>query len=307
MASNNHKNNNGDLQDNWFKFFHKRWLTSPRIHKMTLEHQAIYMRILCNMEIFGQLPWDTKHLAAILQLDPRTVATWQRECSDVVAFVQQQCSTDVAPMQQDCRTFVIPKFEELTGKMGKSTTQNPLEQNRTQEKIKEESRTDEVVAPTTEGTLQSTGKGDGVQEEQEVSTSLKRKKSPADTAEETASVLKNEFYSYLGHRIAKRFLAEREAEKTEKYFLSLLEGENATHIRNVMKYAFSGWWADTFKKANSPAEKFVEHFDTMAQQMVADSESQRGKRQGFSTIAGREGAGELFAEWEEDEEKEQAK
>jgi hypothetical protein len=290
------QNNSGDPQDFWFPFYHLRWLSSTRISKMRLEHQAVFLRILCNLEQYGELPYDSKLLASMLQVDRRTVATWLRLHSDIVA---------TSPHNSDY--FVCPKFSELSGKLEKRNGHFPLDKNRGEEKRGREDKNTEVVIVAPNGNLDSTGEGVKVEGERVVSTSSEKKETPADTLEETASVLKNEFYSYLGHRIAKRFLAVSEREKSEKCFLSLLESENATHIRNVMKYAFSGWWADTFKKANSPAEKFVEHFDTMAQQMVADSESQRGKRQGFSTIAGREGAGELFAEWEEDEEKEQAK
>jgi len=70
-------------ENHWFKFFHRDWLSSGTVARMTCAARGVYVHLLCHQWEFGSLPGDPKEvrrLACAEQSDWRQFAKWLDDC-----------------------------------------------------------------------------------------------------------------------------------------------------------------------------------------------------------------------------------
>lgn len=97
----------------WFKFYANRWMSSPTINGMTLTQQAIYVRILCGIHMYGKLPRDPWQLAKLIATNYKSTALWMQSYSHLIADAQSNSSENAADGKSNGTYFTVPKMEEL--------------------------------------------------------------------------------------------------------------------------------------------------------------------------------------------------
>jgi len=150
----------------WFKFWSFRWMGSDTVGKMSLAHQAIYVRLMCGIHMYGSLSRDVWALGKRLGLPYRPLLSWMEaygslceilhdeNCalsstaqplsfhSDKAAAKQYASTSEAAAEQCPCSSWTVPNFEKLQVLSRKSTPDVAGDKNR-----KDKNRGDSCSAP----------------------------------------------------------------------------------------------------------------------------------------------------------------
>src|SRR5437588_9249848 len=88
-------------------------MSSTTVNGMTLNQQAIYVRILCGIHMYGKLPRDPWHLHKLIGTPFRTTKLWMQSYSHLTVDVQSNDSESEVEVKSNCTYFTVPKMEEL--------------------------------------------------------------------------------------------------------------------------------------------------------------------------------------------------
>ena len=130
----------------WFKFWGKRWMSSFTVNGMTLNQQAIYVRILCGIHMYGKLPRDPWQLHKLIGTPYKATVLWMQSYSHLTVDVQPNTSESAAEVKSNCTYFTVPKMEELQELSRKSSADRAGDKKRI-----EQSRPDSYSAPSGAG------------------------------------------------------------------------------------------------------------------------------------------------------------
>jgi hypothetical protein len=146
----------------WFQFWSNRWMGSDTITRMSLAHQAIYLRMMCVIQTYGSLSRDPWVLSKKLDVRYDTLLTWMAKninegevihaegCSFTGSqplachyvstpnselgrsggVVEAECSRSQRVVDTECLcgTWTLPKFlklQILSKKSSADNTRNP--------------------------------------------------------------------------------------------------------------------------------------------------------------------------------------
>jgi hypothetical protein len=123
----------------WFKFFATRWMSSPTVNGMTLNQQAIYVRILCGIHMFGKLPRDPWQLHKLIGTPYKSTELWMRSYSHLTVDVQSNDSETEAEVKSKRTQFTVPKMEELQELSKKSSADRAGDKNRSDKRTSDSS------------------------------------------------------------------------------------------------------------------------------------------------------------------------
>lgn len=126
----------------WYKFWANRWISSPTVNGMTLNQQAIFVRILCGIHMFGKLPRDPWRLHKLIGTPYKATALWMQSYFHLTVDVQSNNSESEAEVKSKCTQFTVPKMEELQELSKKSSADRAGDQRRSDKR-----RSDSYSAP----------------------------------------------------------------------------------------------------------------------------------------------------------------
>ena len=117
----------------WFKFWGNRWMSSSTVNRMTLTQQAIYVRILCGIHMFGKLPRDPWDLHKIIGTPYKSTELWMRSYSHLTVDAQSSDSEHAVNGKSNGSYFTVPKMEELQELSRKSSADRAGDKKRTEQ------------------------------------------------------------------------------------------------------------------------------------------------------------------------------
>ncbi len=126
----------------WFKFWANRWMSSTTVNGMTLNQQAIYVRILCGIHMYGKLPRDPWQLSKLIGTPYKSTALWMQSYSHLTVDEQSNDSENAEDGKSNGTYFTVPKMEELQELSRKSSADRAGDKKRI-----EQSRPDSYSAP----------------------------------------------------------------------------------------------------------------------------------------------------------------
>jgi hypothetical protein len=126
----------------WFKFWGNRWMSSSNVNGMTLTQQAIYVRVLCGIHMYGKLPRDPWQLSKLIGTPYKSTALWMQSYSHLTVDAQSNDSENAEDGKSDGTYFTVPKMEELQELSRKSSADRAGDKKRI-----EQSRPDSYSAP----------------------------------------------------------------------------------------------------------------------------------------------------------------
>jgi hypothetical protein len=126
----------------WFKFWANRWMSSSSVNSMTLNQQAIFVRILCGIHMYGKLPRDPWQLHKLIGTPYKSTALWMQSYSHLTVDAQSNDSENAADGKSNGTYFTVPKMEELQELSRKSSADRVGDKKRI-----EQSRPDSYSAP----------------------------------------------------------------------------------------------------------------------------------------------------------------
>jgi hypothetical protein len=74
----------------WFQFWSNRWMGSETIHKMSLAHEAIYIRMMCSLSNYGSLSRDPWILKGKLEVKYETLVSWMEKNVDEGEVIHEE-------------------------------------------------------------------------------------------------------------------------------------------------------------------------------------------------------------------------
>jgi hypothetical protein len=126
----------------WFKFWANRWMSSPTVNGMTLNQQAIYVRILCGIHMYGKLPREPWQLHKLIGTPYKATKLWMESYSHLTVDVQSNDSESEVEVKSNSIQFTVPKMEELQELSKKSSADRAGDKKRSDKK-----RSDYFSAP----------------------------------------------------------------------------------------------------------------------------------------------------------------
>lgn len=126
----------------WFKFWANRWMSSPTVSGMTLNQQAIFVRILCGIHMYGKLPRNPWQLHKLIGTPYKATALWMQSYFHLTVDVQSKCSESEVEVKSKCTQFTVPKMEKLQELSKKSSADRAGDKRRSDKR-----RSDSYSAP----------------------------------------------------------------------------------------------------------------------------------------------------------------
>jgi hypothetical protein len=74
----------------WFQFWSNRWMGSETVTKMSLAHQAIYIRMMCSLSTYGSLSRDPWILKSKIEVKYETLFSWMEKNVDEGEVIHEE-------------------------------------------------------------------------------------------------------------------------------------------------------------------------------------------------------------------------
>jgi hypothetical protein len=118
----------------WYKFWANRWMSSPTVNGMTLNQQAIFVRVLCGIHMYGKLPRDPWQLHKLIGTPYKATALWMQSYFHLTVDVQSNRSESEAEGKSKRTQFTVPKMEELQVLSKKSSADRAGDEKRSDQR-----------------------------------------------------------------------------------------------------------------------------------------------------------------------------